>query len=102
MSFYCIHGDEEIRDAVIYMFENEKEAREFFDCVEGRRLVGFEPIDIDEWITSYKKPDPEELLEWIAPLTLDQVQVRPPISHHSWVISPWVEIFYPVHEEEEE
>ena len=99
--FYCIDSDEEIRDSGIYDFENEQEAREFFDCVEGARLVGFESVEMDEWITSHTKPEPEELADWIAPLKLDQVHVSLPGSHpgHGYWITPSVEVFYPVFEE---
>jgi len=98
MTFYFV-VDSEGEDRKIYAAETQADAHR--DAVhQGWLIEGWERIDLVEWIKVLGEPVGEQLADMVAPLSVDEVNVRAPGTHpggNFWWIEPSADIYFPVY-----
>jgi hypothetical protein len=101
--FYTVFSGDETSEAGIHQYADETEASlEMSKGLMGLRIVGWEQAHMDEWIKVSNQPSEEDIEEWCAPLTIDQVTVRRPGTHpggNAYWVEPSVTVYYPIIEE---
>ena len=98
MTFYFV-VDSEGAERQVYAAETQQDAHQH--AVHQDWLIeGWERVDLPEWIKVADKPTDEQLADWVAPLSVDDVNVRAPGTHpggKEYWIEPWADIYFPVY-----
>jgi len=97
MFFFVV--DSEGAERQVYAAETQADAHK--DAVhQGWLIEGWERVDLNEWIKVSDQPTDEQLADWVAPLSVDDVNVRAPGTHpggREYWIEPWADIYFPVY-----
>ena len=98
MTFFFV-VDSEGEDREVYAAETQQDAHQH--AVHQDWLIeGWERVDLPEWIKVSDKPTNEQLADWGAPLSVDDLNVRAPGTHpggNAYWIEPTVDIHFPVY-----
>jgi hypothetical protein len=98
MTFYFV-VDSEGEDRQVYAADTQADAHR--DAVhQGWLIENWKRIDLHEWIKVSDKPSDEQIADWVAPLSVDDVNVRAPGTHpggREYWIEPRADIYFPVY-----
>ena len=96
MTFFFVVDSEERQ---VYAADTQQDAHQHA-VHQGWLIEGWERVDLNEWIKVSDQPTNEQLADWVAPLTVDDVTVRAPGTHpggNAWWVEPIATIHFPIY-----
>ena len=97
--FFFIVDDSDATEVQVYAAETQQDAHQHA-VHYGHLITAWERVDLPEWIKVSDKPTDEQITDWVAPLTVDDVVVRKPGTHpggNAWWIEPSADVHRPIY-----
>ena len=97
--FFFIVDDSDQAEVKVYAADTQQDAHQHA-VHDGLLIENWERIDLPEWIKVSDQPSADQLADWVAPLTVDDVVVRKPGTHpggNAWWIEPSADVYRPVY-----
>lgn len=98
MTFYFV-VDSEGEDRQVYAADTQADAHQHA-VHQGWLIENWQRIDLNEWIKVSDQPTNEQLADWVAPLSVDDVAVYAPGTHpggREYWIEPITTIHFPIY-----
>ena len=97
--FFFIVDDSDATEVQVYAAATQQDAHQHA-VHQGLLIENWERVDLPEWIKVSDRPSADQLADWVAPLTVDDVVVRKPGTHpggNAWWIEPVANVHRPVY-----
>ena len=99
MTFYFVVDDSDQAEVQVYAADTQQDAHQHA-VHYGHLIAAWERIDLPEWIKVSDRPSADQLADWVAPLSADDVVVKAPGTHpggNAYWIEPVANVHRPVY-----
>jgi hypothetical protein len=97
--FFFIVDDSDQAEVKVYAADTQQDAHQHA-VHDGLLITDWERVDLPEWIKVQDRPSSDQLADWVAPLSADDVVVKAPGTHpggNAYWIEPSADVHRPVY-----